>query len=410
MPKTVVIIGTLDTKGPEIAYLRDRLQALGLQTTVVDSGILGEPLDITPDINHAEAAAYGGTTIEALQNAGSRGRAVHGMRKALKKLTTRLYADGKLDAIVSMGGAEGAVMGAAAMMVLPIGVPKVLVSPIASGYHFFEPLVGTRDMMVVHSVVDILGLNPIACTIFDNVAAALKGMIEHGHGLPRPDASQRYVAVTMLGNTTKSVMATKERLAEHGYESVIFHSNGVGGPAMEELAAAGQFVGVIDFTTNEVYDPLVGGIHDGGPDRLSVIGRLGLPQVVVPGCIDFSVWNAGTVPQALKDRPAYDHNPEYVLVRATRDEMAQLGHIFAEKLGVAKGPVVIAVPTKGLSIPNVPGGVFWDPDADALYLETLRRELRNDIPIHTYPRHVNDPNFGREVADLFIQMMEEHTP
>ena len=410
MTKTVVIIGTLDTKGPEIAYLRDRLQALGLQTIVVDSGILGEPLDIVPDIDHAEAATYGGTTIEALQNAGSRGRAVHGMREALKNLTARLYADGKLDGIVSMGGAEGAVMGAAAMMVLPVGVPKVLVSPIASGYHFFEPLVGTRDMMVVHSVVDILGLNPIACTIFDNVAAALKGMIEHGHGLPKPDASQRYVAMTMLGNTTKAVMAAKERLAEHGYEAVIFHSNGVGGPAMEELAAQGQFVGVIDFTTNEVYDPLVGGIHDGGPDRLKTIGLLGLPQVVVPGCIDFSVWNAGTVPEALKGRPVYDHNPEYVLVRATRDEMAQLGQLFAEKLGVAKGPVVVAVPTQGLSIPNVPEGPFWDPEADALYLETLRREIRNDIPIHTYPRHVNDPTFGREVADLFIQMMEEHTP
>jgi uncharacterized protein (UPF0261 family) len=291
MQKTVVIIGTLDTKGPEIKYLRDRLQALGLQTIVIDSGILGEPLDIVPDIDHAEAASYGATTIEALQNAGSRGRAVHGMREALKKLTHTLYTEGRLDGIVSMGGAEGAVMGAAAMMVLPVGVPKILVSPIASGYHFFEPLVGTRDMMVVHSVVDILGLNPIACTIFDNVAAALVGMITHGHGLPKPDPAKKYVAITMLGNTTKSVMATKEHLAAHGYEAVIFHSNGVGGPAMEELAAEGQFVGVIDFTTNEVYDPLVGGIHDGGPDRLHVIGQLGLPQVVVPGCIDFSVWD-----------------------------------------------------------------------------------------------------------------------
>jgi uncharacterized protein (UPF0261 family) len=213
MAKTVVLIGTLDTKGPEIAYLRDRLQALDLATIVIDSGILGEPLDIVPDIDHAQAATYAGTTIEALQNAGSRGRAVAGMREALKKLTAELYADGRLDGIVSMGGAEGAVMGAAAMMVLPVGVPKVLVSPIASGYHFFEPLVGTRDMIVVHSVVDILGLNPIACTIFDNVAAALKGMLEHGHGLPKPEPDQRYVAITMLGNTTKAVMAAKDLLA-----------------------------------------------------------------------------------------------------------------------------------------------------------------------------------------------------
>jgi uncharacterized protein (UPF0261 family) len=401
----VVVIGTLDTKGPEIAYLRDRLQALDLGTIVIDSGILGEPLDIVPDIDRATAATYAGTTIDALRNAGSRGRAVAGMREALKKLTLELYKEGKLDAIVSMGGAEGAVMGAAAMMVLPVGVPKVLVSPIASGYHFFEPLVGTRDMMVVHSVVDILGLNPIACTIFDNVAAALKGMLEHGHTLPKPEATDKYVAMTMLGNTTTAVMAAKELLAEHGYEAVIFHSNGVGGPAMEELAEAGQFVGVIDFTTNEIYDPMVGGIHDGGPDRLKRIGLLGLPQVAVPGCIDFSVWNAGTVPQSLKGRPVYDHNPEYTLVRASHEEMIELGHVFGRRLNLTRGPAVVAVPTEGLSIPNVPGGPFWDPEADGAFLETLRTEIRPDIPLLTFERHVNDSEFGREVAALFIEMM-----
>ncbi len=403
----VVVIGTLDTKGPEIAYLRDRLQALDLGTTVIDSGILGQPLDILPDIDHGEVASYGGYTIEDLQNAGSRGKAVAGMRKALKKLTLALYQDGRLDAIVSMGGAEGAVMGAAAMMVLPMGVPKILVSPIASGHHFFEPLVGTSDMMVVHSVVDILGLNPIACTIFDNVAAALKGMIEHGHLLPNPQPGEQFVAMTMLGNTTTAVMAAKELLAEHGYEAVIFHSNGVGGPAMEELAEMGQFAGVIDFTTNEIYDPLVGGIHDGGPDRLKRVGLLGIPQVAVPGCIDFSVWNAGTVPEAIKDRPVYDHNPEYTLVRANEEEMVQLGTIFSKRLNMAKAPVIIAVPRGGLSIPNVPDGPFWNPQADAAFLAKMKEEIRPDIPVLTYEHHVNDPEFGRIVANLFINMMAE---
>ena len=405
---TVVLIGTLDTKGPELGYLRDRLRALGLDTLLVDSGILDEPLGIVPDIDHAEVASYGGTTIEDLQRAGSRGRAVHGMREALKRLTATLYAEGRLDAAVSMGGAEGAVMGAAAMMALPVGVPKVLVSPIASGHHYFDPLVGTKDMVVIHSVVDILGLNPIACTIFDNVAAALKGMLEYGHGLPKLGGSDRFVAMTMLGNTTASVMAAKGHLEEAGYEAVIFHSNGVGGPAMEELAAAGQFVGVIDFTTNEVYDPLVGGIHDGGPRRLTEVGRLGLPQIIVPGCIDFSVWNTGTVPAELAGRPVYDHNPEYILVRASRDEMIQLGHIFAEKLDGARAPVVVAVPTRGLSIPNVPGGPFWNPEADSAYLETLRREIRSDIPVRTFEYHVNEPAFGREVAELFLELMKSY--
>lgn len=406
MAKRVVIICTLDTKGRETAYLRDRLQELGLETTVVDSGILGEPLDIVPDIDHAEVARYGGTTIEALQTIGSRGRAVDGMREALRKLTLSLYIDGRLDAIIGMGGAEGAVMAAAAMMVLPVGVPKVVISPIASGKHFFDPLVGTRDMMTVHSVVDILGLNPIACTIFDNVAASVKGMVEFGHELPEPDPDARYVAVTMLGNTTKAVMALKDRLAARGFEAVIFHSNGVGGPAMEELAEAGQFVGVIDFTTNETNDPMVGGIHDGGPDRLKRVGLAGLPQVVVPGCIDFSVFNKGTVPPELQGRPVFDHNPEYPLLRTSHDEMVQLGHIFAERLGLAVGPIVVAVPTQGLSLGNVPGGVFWNPEADAAFLETLRAELRSDIPILTYERHVNDPAFGEEVADLFVQLFE----
>ena len=406
---SVVLIGTLDTKGPEIKYLSEKLRSLGLQTIVVDSGILGEPLDIIPDIDRATAATYGGTTIEALRNAGSRGRAVAGMREALKKLTLELFQNGQLEAIVSMGGAEGAVMGAAAMMVLPLGVPKVLVSPIASGFHFFAPLVGTADMMVVHSVVDILGLNPIACTIFDNVAAALKGMVDHGHLLPKPEPGKKYVAMTMLGNTTTAVMAAKEILADHGYEAVIFHSNGVGGPAMEELAEANQFVGVIDFTTNEIYDPIVGGIHDGGPDRLKRIGLLGIPQVAVPGCIDFSVWNAGTVPAFLAERPVYDHNPEYTLVRASHAEMEQLGQIFAERLNMATAPVEIVVPTQGLSIPNVPGGPFWDPEADAAFLSALRSGIRADIPVKTIAKHVNNAEFGREVARVFITMMDQRS-
>ena len=407
MGKNVVIIGTLDTKGPEIAYLRDRLQALGLETTVVDSGILGEPAGITPDISRAEAATYAGTTIEALRNAGSRGKAVHGMREALKALTLELYKTGKLQAIVSMGGAEGAVMGAAAMMQLPVGVPKVLVSPIASGKHYFDPLVGTSDIMVVHSIVDILGLNPIATTIFDNVAAALKGLVEHGHELIKPRPGDQFVAVTMLGNTTRAVMALKERLAEHGYEAVIFHSNGVGGPAMEQLAESGQFAGVIDFTTNETYDPMTGGIHDGGPDRLKRVGLLGLPQVIVPGCIDFCVFHAGSIPAQLQGRPVYDHNPEYTLVRASYEEMVALGHLFAERLNLCTGPALIAVPTQGLSIPNVPGGPFWDPDADAAFLATLREDIKEGIPILTFERHVNDPAFGEQVADLFIELMRK---
>ncbi len=408
MSKNIVLIGTLDTKGPEFAYLRDRLHDLGMTTTVVDAGILGDPLDIVPDIDHAEAARYGGTTIEALQNAGSRGKAVEGMRDALINLVLKLYKEGRLDGIMGMGGAEGAVMGAACMMVLPLGVPKILLSPIASGKHYFDPLVGTSDIMVVHSVVDILGLNPIACTIFDNAAAAMKGLADHGHVLSEPEAGKRYVAVTMLGNTTKAVMALKDRLAEENIEAVIFHSNGVGGSAMEELAEEGQFIGVIDYTTNEVYDPLVGGIHDAGPDRLARICKLDIPQVIVPGCIDFSVFHTGAIPETLAGRPVYDHNPEYALVRTSPDEMVQLAHIFTEKLSPAVGQLTIEVPTRGLSIPNVPDGVFWNPESDKAFLDTLRAEMgksRPDVPISAHEYHVNDPKFGVIVAERFLELI-----
>lgn len=408
MGRQVVLVGTLDTKGHEFAYVRDRLRALGLETIVVDIGILGEPLGLTPDIDSAAVARFGGTTLEALRNAGSRGRAVEGMREAVRSLVLSLYREGRLDAIFGMGGAEGAVMGAAAMMQLPLGVPKVLLSPIASGKHYFDPLVGTSDIMVVHSVVDILGLNPIACTVFDNVAAALAGLVEHGRrGLPPADERGRFVAVTMLGNTTRAVMALKDRLAEHGYEAVIFHSNGVGGPAMEALAEAGQFVGVIDYTTNEVNDPMVGGIHDGGPDRLRRVGQAGVPQVVVPGCIDFSVFHAGAIPPALQDRPVYDHNPEYTLVRTSPEEMVKLGGLFAERLGEARAPVRVVVPTRGLSIPNVPDGPFWNPGSDAAFLRALRAGLPGTIPVETLDLHVNDPAFGVAVADRFAQLLDQ---
>ena len=294
------------------------------------------------------------------------------MLLGLQRLALNLFRDGRLDGVLCLGGAEGAVLGASAMLSLPIGIPKIIVTPIASGKRRFGPLVGTRDVMVVHSVVDILGLNPISTTIFDNVAAAMAGMLHHGHRLQGDDGRPR-VAITMLGNTTKAVMTIRDALARQGLDSVIFHSNGVGGPAMEELAADGLFVGVIDFTTDELADELVGGFHVGGPERLRRIGRLGLPQVVVPGCIDFTVHGRPEeVPARLQGRPVYTHNPEFTLVRTLPDEMAQLGRIFAERLNEATGPIEVMVPTEGLSIPNVPGGAFWDPAADAGFLASLR--------------------------------------
>jgi len=373
MAKTVALIGTLDTKGPEIAYLRDRCRDLGLQTLVIDSGILGGPLGIEPDFTREMVAEAAGSDLESIQQAGSRGAAVHEMMKGVRNVALDLYAGGRLDGVACLGGAEGAMLGAHAMQALPVGVPKLLATPIASGKRHFGPLVGLRDVMVIHSIVDILGLNPISKTIFDNMAAALKGLAEHGHVIDL-DTGQKYVAITMLGNTTKSVMAAKERLAQENIEAIIFHSNGVGGPAMEEMAEKGLFIGVIDFTTDELADELVGGFHSGGPNRLRTIGRLGLPQVVVPGCVDFTVHGPPeAVPEKLRDRPMYTHNPVFTLVRTVKPEMEELGNRFAERLNEATGPLKIAYPTQGLSIPSYPpDGVFWDPEADAAFMKNLR--------------------------------------
>ena len=402
----VVIVATLDTKGPEVAYLRDRLNALGVETLVVDSGILGEPVGIVPDVSHDELARRGGITLAGLRSSGTRGRAVDTMRDLVTELVRERYAAGELVGGISIGGV-GSVMGAAAIQQLPVGVPKIVVAPTASGQHVFGPYVGLTDVLVVHSVVDILGLNPVLTTVLDNVAAAMRGMLEAGHALGAPPAGRRYVAATMLGNTTKAVGAMKDRLAEAGYETVVFHSNGVGGPAMEQLAKAGQFVGVVDYTTNEIYDPLVGGIHDGGPDRLAVAGRLGLPQVILPGCNDFSVWAPATIPAAMRDRPAYDHNPEYTLVRATHDEKRALGRVFADRVNQAVGPVHVIFPTGGLSLPAVPGGVFWDPEGDAIYLASIREHLRADIPIETVDRHIDDPELGRLAAEHWLALVDD---
>jgi uncharacterized protein (UPF0261 family) len=405
---TIAVLATLDTKGPEAAYIRDRLRERGLGALVVDCGILEPPLDVLPDVSSDDVARHSGGSIDQLRGAGTRGRAVAAMRTMLADYVEHLYADGRIVGAIGIGGAEGAVMTASALMRLPIGAPKVVVSPIASGRHEFGPLVGTRDMMVVHSVVDILGLNEIARAIFDNVTAAVAGMVQHGTtGTRERGDAAHTVAVTMLGNTTRAVMALRDELAEAGFTAMVFHSNGVGGPAMEELAGEGYFRGVVDFTTNEVTDPLVGGIHDGGPHRLRVIGELGLPQVVVPGCIDFAVFEPTQVPAALAGRPSYDHNPEFRLIRTSAQDMLAVADVFAERLGAARGPVRVAVPTNGLSIPNVPGGPFWDPDADAGFRDRLRERLRDDIQISTHDSHVNDPEFGRLVARLFLDLIQE---
>ncbi len=401
----IVLVGTLDTKGNEIEYTRRFLERLGARVTVVDSGILGEPDGCVPDVTRAEVAAAAGHDLEDLRNAGSRGAAVERMLEGVRATCLRLAADGRLDGVLCLGGAEGAILGAAAMSALPVGVPKVLVSPSASGRRPFSDFIGLNDMVVMHSVVDILGLNPIARSVFENAAAAVVGMARDGGGA-LGELGARTVALTMLGHTTPAVMRIRQRLEDAGHEPVVFHANGVGGPAMESLAKAGSIAAVVDYTLSELANTVMDGIHATGPERLTVAGSLGLPQVVVPGCADF--FNQGapaTLPERFRARKAYYHNPLATLVRLAPDEMVELGRMIAARLNPATGPVAVVVPTGGFSLADVPGGDLWDPEADAALVETLARELRPDIPFERVDTHVNDPALADLVADRFLALV-----
>jgi uncharacterized protein (UPF0261 family) len=401
----IALIGTLDTKGEEIGYVRDRLRALGARPLVIDTGILGEPSGCEPDIPHAEVAAAAGDDLAGVREAGSRGAAVERMLAGVRAVCLRLYAESRLDGALCLGGAEGGLMGAAAMHALPVGVPKLIVTPSASGRREFAPFMGETDTVVMHSVVDILGLHPISRAIFDNAAAAIVGMARDGGGAVG-DLGERTVGVTMLGQTTPGVMVLREKLLEAGHAPVIFHANGVGGPAMEKLAAVGALAGIVDYTLSELANSLMDGVHATGPDRLRVAGRRGLPQVVVPGCCDF--FNQGaphTLPERFRGRKSYYHNPVATLVRLSVQEGVELGELISERLAESTGPVRVIAPTRGFSLADAEGGDLWDPEADRAFLDALRDALRPDFAYEEVDAHADDPAFAELVADRYLSLV-----
>ena len=401
----ILVIGTLDTKGDEISYLRGRVEALGAEALVLDTGIMGEPPEgCDVDIGRAAVAGAAGVPLEDVQAADTRGAAVEIMTRGIRAVTLDLWNRGALQGVVCLGGAEGALLGAAAMHALPVGVPKVLVSPSASGRRQFAPFVGTKDVLVMHSVIDILGLNPIARSVFDNAAAAVVGMVRDA-GTVVEGLSGRSVGVTMLGQTTPGVMHLRAVLAEAGFEAVIFHANGVGGPAMEELVEERALVGVIDYTLSELANTVKDGIHAVGPSRLTVAGSHGLPQLVALGCCDF--FNQGprdTVPAEYRSRKTYDHNPVATLVRLLPEEMVELGKMIASRLNTAIGPVHVLAPTGGFSLSDSPGGDLWDPEADEALIATLERELDDRIPVERVGGTANDRAFAELAAERYLAM------
>jgi uncharacterized protein (UPF0261 family) len=404
----IALIGTLDTKGAEIEYVRKRIRGLGGEPIVIDSGILGDASGSTADVTRDQVAAAAGHSLDDIRKAGSRGRAVEMMREGVRAVCVRLHSEGRLQGALCLGGAEGALLGAYAMQALPLGVPKVIVSPSASGRRMFGPFMGSSDVLVMHSVVDILGLNPIAISVFDNAVAAVVGMATHAGRSPA-GLGGRSVGVTMLGQTTPGVMHLRDALERAGWETVIFHANGVGGPAMEALAKQGALAGVVDYTLSELANSLMDGIHATGPERLTVVGEMGLPQVVVPGCVDF--FNQGapeTLPERFRQRRSYYHNPVATLVRLEPDEMAELGSLVAKRLNGARGPVSVVAPTRGFSLSDTQGNALWYPEADAAFLLSLEASLRSGITFERVDATVNDPAFADVVAERYLTITKEH--
>ncbi|HEX8940562.1 MAG TPA: Tm-1-like ATP-binding domain-containing protein [Candidatus Limnocylindrales bacterium] len=408
MGRTILLIGTLDTKGHEYAYVRDLITARGHRAFMLDAGVLGEPPPgFVPDSAAARTADAGGESLAALRERHDRGHALEVMGKGARALALELLADGGFDAVLTMGGSGNTSIGATAMQALPVGLPKLIVSTMASGN--VGPYVDVKDISMMYSVVDVAGLNRIGRRILANAAGAVCGMAEQ----VVPEAEEKpLVAATMFGVTTPCVDRFRERLESAGFELLVFHAVGSGGRAMESLVSDGFITALGDITTTEWCDELVGGVLSAGPTRLDAAAARGIPQVVSLGALDMV--NFGpmeTVPERFRGRKLYVHNPQVTLMRTTPQECAQLGEIIAAKLNRSTGPVALFVPLRGVSAIDVEGTPFFDPEADAALFEAIRAHLdRSVVDLVELDLAINDPVFADAMADRLLAMLGARQP
>ncbi|NUL02603.1 Tm-1-like ATP-binding domain-containing protein [Streptomyces lunaelactis] len=406
----VALVGTLDTKGTEYGRLRDHLHRHGIETILIDTGVMGEPV-VRPDITHAEVARAAGTDLVHLQGQ-DRGAAVAAMARGATNIALDLYAQGRLHGVLALGGSGGTSMASQVMRALPLGVPKLMVSSMASGN--VAPYVGASDLTMMYSVVDIAGVNRISAPLLANAADAMAGMAEGFARAPRAVRAEDLlargrplVAASMAGVTTPGVDAARERLTQLGYEVLVFHTSGSGGRSLEALAAQGLFAGVLDLTLSELADDLVGGILTAGPDRLEAAGRAGVPQVVSLGALDMVKFGPlDTLPGEFRDRLVRVHNPSITVIRTTAPECAELGRRIAAKLRTATGPTAVLAPLRGLSTLGISSGPYHDPQADAALVAELCAGLSDsEVELQTFDTHINDPAFGRAAADRLHRMI-----
>ncbi len=399
--KTVAVLGTFDTKGKELKFIKECIEEHGLKTLCINTGVF-EPV-VEPDISSAEVAAAVGADINAIVEKRDRATATEVLAKGTEKLIPQLYAEGKFDGIISIGGSGGTSLATPAMRQLPLGVPKVMVSTMASGD--VSPYVGTSDIVMIPSVVDAEGLNDISKVIFSNAANAVVGMVQNRKEIESD--GKPLLAATMFGVTTPCVKAAEDYLHEQGYDVLVFHATGTGGKCMEALINQGFIKGVLDLTTTEWCDEVVGGVLNAGPDRLTAAGKNGIPQVVSVGALDMVNFGPmDTVPAQFKDRNLYKHNPTVTLMRTTADELKSIGHEIATRLTDATGKTTLMLPLKGVSMIDVEGQPFYDAEADKVLFDTLRTELEgSDVEIVELDTDINDKEFAVAAAKKLISLL-----
>lgn len=399
--KTVAVLGTFDTKGKELKFIKECIEEHGLKTLCINTGVF-EPV-VEPDISSAEVAAAVGADINAIVEKRDRATATEVLSKGTEKLIPQLYAEGKFDGIISIGGSGGTALATPAMRQLPLGVPKVMVSTMASGD--VSPYVGTSDIVMIPSVVDAEGLNDISKVIFSNAANAVVGMVQNRKKIESD--GKPLLAATMFGVTTPCVKAAEDYLHEQGYDVLVFHATGTGGKCMEALIDQGFIKGVLDLTTTEWCDEVVGGVLNAGPDRLTAAGKNGIPQVVSVGALDMVNFGPmDTVPAQFKDRNLYKHNPTVTLMRTTADELKSIGHEIASRLADATGKTTLILPLKGVSMIDVEGQPFYDAEADKALFDTLRTELEgSNVEIVELDTDINDKEFAVAAAKKLISLL-----
>ena len=402
MAKTVCIVGTMDTKGVEFSFIKSQIESTGVSTCVINTGILGEP-QLTSDVSADEVAQAGGSSLQALRDEGDRGNSVSVMAQGAAALVAEKHAAGEIDGIISLGGSAGTTIGTTAMQAVPVGVPKLMVSTLASGDT--SPYVQSKDICMMYSVVDIAGINRLSRQILANAAGAIVGMANAE--APAATEDKPLIAATMFGVTTPCVTKAREILEEAGYEVLVFHATGTGGQAMEDLVKGGFLVGVLDVTTTELADELVGGILSAGPDRLEAAGQSGLPQVVAPGALDMVNFGPpDTVPDKFSDRLFYQHNPTVTLMRTTAEETAELGRIMARKLSEAQGPTTVIIPTQGVSAIDKTGQPFDSPEARAAWTENLKAGIGSNVTVIEMDVHINDDEFAAKLVETLLDSIK----